>query len=154
MSAATVGGPPGHSNFSQFYNDHSKDEFGGQYATLMANFSPGNGQTPAQLRDAASRDPRDNTVGFLVLQEFPGDPLHPGQWVAYHNVGSYRRRMGAMTTQWDDRTFMSTGDLVGGSLANTYELPDNTFSMVQHGNAFLMADYDQRQPCSSDAGAV
>lgn len=131
-------GPTPPSTFADYYNDTSNDDLRGNYRELMAEFGPTSGRQPADLRANACADARASGTGYLRLEALSGNPAHPGQLVAYHLASQTIRRTGHPATQWDNRSFMYTGDLVSGAMSATYEFPADGFVRVNNGNAFAI----------------
>lgn len=132
------GGPTQIATFADYYSDSANDDLQGNYRELMASFGPTSGEQPADLRANACSDARASGTGYLRLEALPGNPAHPGQLVAYHLASQVVRRTGHAPTQWDNRLFMYTGDLVGGAMSATYEFPGDGFVRINNGNDFAI----------------
>jgi hypothetical protein len=122
--------------FLEYYNDASRDEHNRTYATLMTIFdSPGGPQTPAQLRDLVSNNPRESSLGFAVLCLPAQNRAHTGMVYAIHSLAKVAARLGHPATQWDGHIFGSINEVAGNKIPTTVEFPADAFAR-QGGGAY------------------
>jgi hypothetical protein len=123
-------------NYIKFYNDATKDKFQGAYGPVMAIFnSPGDGSTPASIRELVSNDPTNSSMGYLALVIPPNQPNTLGKIYGLHTVSKYVTRLGQPATPWDNTLFASIGDVVGNQILATVHFPADAFAR-QGGGAF------------------
>jgi hypothetical protein len=132
------------STFSEYYNDASRDEHKHTYATLMAIFdSPGGPQTPTQLCDLVSNNPRESSLGFAVLYLPAHNSAHTGMVYTIHSLAKVAARLGHPATQWDGHIFGSINEVAGNQIPTTVEFPADAFSQ-QGGGAYYRVALPQR----------
>jgi hypothetical protein len=117
----------------EYYNDASRDEHNRTYATLMTILdSPGGPQTPTQLRDLVSNNPRESSLGFAVLS-LPAhnpahNPAHSRMIYAIHSLAKVAARLGHPATQWDGPIFGSINEVaVGNQIPTTVKFNADAF---------------------------
>jgi hypothetical protein len=122
--------------FMQYYNDTSRDEHNCTYVMLMTIFdSPGGPQTPAQLRDLVSNNPRESSLGFVVLCLPAHNPAHTGMIYTINSLTKVATCLGHPATQWDGHIFGSINGVAGNQIPTTVEFPADAFSQ-QGGGAY------------------
>jgi hypothetical protein len=124
------------SSFRDYYNDVTRDEYNRDYALLMQSFAVPNGQNPANLRDLATNNAENSSVGYAHLCLDPHNPAGPGVIRVTHNLTRYRAALGQPATVWDGRMFGSTGDTVGTQIPATVELPGTLFQQLNNGATY------------------
>jgi hypothetical protein len=125
------------STFSEYYNDSSKDEHNLLYTNVMAVFRSGAaGQTPAQIRELVTNNPRDSSLGYVTLITSTANPAHQGMLYGIHSLAKFETRLGQPPTQWDGRIFGSIHDTVGHQIPTTIELPTDAFSRHAGGTQY------------------
>ena len=83
------------STFSEYYNDASKDEHNRLYAHVMTIFrSEAVGQTPAQIRELVTNNPRDSSLGYVILVNSTANPAHQGMLYGIHLLAKCETRLG------------------------------------------------------------
>ena len=127
--------------FTEFYNDASLDEFHGVYDTVMSVFaSPGTAtNTPAVIRDLVSSDPRNSSMGYVVLVVSPQQPAAPGLIYGMHTISKYATRLGHPATPWDNELFASLHDVVGNQIPATVHFPADAFVRQGQGAHYRVA---------------
>jgi hypothetical protein len=125
------------STFLEYYNDASKDEHHRLYTNVMAIFelAPG-GQTPAQIRELVTNNPRDLLLGYATLVLSAANPAHQGLIYRIDSVAKFGTRLGKPPTQWDRRIFGSINNVVGHQIPTTVELPVDAFARQDGGVSF------------------
>ena len=103
----------------------SSTVFHGVYDTVMSVFaSPGTAtNTPAVIRDLVSSDPRNSSMGYVVLVVSPQQPAAPGLIYGMHTISKYATRLGHPATLWDNELFVSLHDVVGNQIPATVHFP-------------------------------
>jgi hypothetical protein len=100
--------------FAEYYNNASMDEFQGDYTTVMTVFNaPGNvAATPASIRELVTNDPKNSSMGYIVLVVTPAAPNSPGLIYGLHSLAKYTVCLGQPAIPWDDKIFASLHDVV------------------------------------------
>jgi hypothetical protein len=93
------------------------------YTNAMAIFesAPG-GQTPAQIRELVTNNPRDSSLGYATLVFSAANPAHQGLIYRVHSVAKFGTRP-HFWIHWDGHIFGSINDVVGHQIPTTVELP-------------------------------
>jgi hypothetical protein len=107
------------------------------YTNVMAIFeSAPDGQTPAQIRELVTNNPRDSSLGYTTLVMLAANPAHQALIYGVHLVAKFGMQLGQLTTQWDGRIFGSINDVVGHQIPTSVELPVDAFARQDGGASF------------------
>jgi hypothetical protein len=100
------------------------------------------GPTPQQIQELLVNNPRESSVGFVVL--ILPTPTHQGMIYAIHSSSKFATHLGQPATQWDDHIFGSTiGKVVTNQNPITVKLPASR--MVE--TCFELVMPSAWQPC-------
>jgi hypothetical protein len=120
--------------FSEYYNDATVDKFHRAYGPVMPVFNlPGPGATPAAIRDLVLNDPRNSSMGYVVLVVPAHAANGPGLIYGMHMVSKYVTHLGQPVTPWDNGLFASIHDVVGNQIPATEQFRANAFACLGQG---------------------
>jgi hypothetical protein len=151
-----LGGPPlvppaQTATFTEYYAEATYNKHNQNYANVMNIFSsPGGLQTPAQLRELVSNNPRELSLGFAVLSIPTNNPAHTGTIYAIHSIAKFASRLGQPAAQWDDHIYGSINETVGNQGPTTVEFPNDAFTRLG-GGALYQVGLAQRMDAMYNA---
>lgn len=112
--------------YRDWYNDHARDPFVGNYDAMYANYALA--RSPLEIRN--SLYPSGNSgipIAHLLLTVQPNDPVHaPGVIQGYHRLTRYQPSL-VSASPFDNVAYAFLGDVQGGQAPHTVVWAETQF---------------------------